>query len=170
MPRKDLEMRRAYNREYHKKRMKNPNIKAKILKDSEEYYRDNKEKVLARQKRRLQNPEVKKRRKSYEQKYSFLNREKLILSSVNHHLLKKYGITLSDYEEILKQQNNCCALCGNEFDKNAKRRPDVDHCHKTGKIRGLLHLHCNTLLGHSKDDISILESAIEYLKFHNPNV
>ena len=77
---------------------------------------------------------------------------------------RKFGITLDDYNRILKSQNNRCAICnGTETGRIASKYFAVDHCHTTGKVRGLLCNHCNTGIGHMKDDIELLEKAIAYL-------
>ena len=78
-------------------------------------------------------------------------------------LKEKYGLTEDSYEELLNSQNNGCKICGakaNTFDKPLS----VDHCHTTGKVRGLLCNQCNTGLGMFKDNIETLQLAIEYLK------
>lgn len=73
----------------------------------------------------------------------------------------KYGLTLNDFDILLKSQNGRCAIC--------KKKPvvniylSVDHDHVTGKIRGLLCYYCNTGLGHFKDDLSLLQEAVKYL-------
>ncbi len=74
----------------------------------------------------------------------------------------KYGITRSDFEAMLENQNDSCAICQIKFDDKA--RPYIDHCHDSGKVRGLLCLHCNTGLGHFEDKIELLEKAKEYLQ------
>ena len=81
--------------------------------------------------------------------------------------LKKYNITVEDFNEMLIAQNNNCKLClqpSNYTLNDKKRNLDIDHCHKTGKIRGLLCTSCNRALGLFKDDIEVLKRAIEYLK------
>lgn len=75
--------------------------------------------------------------------------------------LKRYGITLDEYDLLLEKQNNCCAVCKTHTDF-LKRRLSVDHCHKTGKIRGLLCGPCNMSLGLLKEDIQIMNSLIQY--------
>jgi len=84
-------------------------------------------------------------------------------------IFNKFNLTLDQYDDILLKQNSVCAICKNP--ETAKRKNSnevkylaVDHCHKTGKIRGLLCSLCNTGIGKLKDDIKILENAIEYLK------
>ncbi len=74
----------------------------------------------------------------------------------------KYGITLEQYNTLLLKQNHCCAICCRHESEYSKRL-SVDHCHKTGNIRGLLCTLCNTGLGVFKDDITNLASAISYL-------
>lgn len=76
--------------------------------------------------------------------------------------LKKYGLTLDQYDELSIQQGDVCALCGN-VNKNGKRL-FVDHNHKTGQVRGLLCNNCNSGLGFFRDNPQILANAIEYLK------
>jgi len=53
---------------------------------------------------------------------------------------------LINYNQLLVEQNNCCAICS-RHKSNFKRDLDVDHCHKTGKVRGLLCVPCNTSMG-----------------------
>ena len=80
----------------------------------------------------------------------------------SYQLKTHYGITLEDFDIIFKLQSNSCKICKN---KNITGKNwHVDHCHKTGKIRGILCQKCNQALGMVYDDISILEKMIEYLK------
>lgn len=71
----------------------------------------------------------------------------------------KYGISVERYNEMLEDQNHQCAICLNIF----KDIPNIDHCHDTGEVRGLLCRACNTGIGFLKDDIESLSRAIEYL-------
>jgi len=64
----------------------------------------------------------------------------------NNKLKKNYGITLDDYDEMLFEQGGKCVICGIS-ENYLKRNLDVDHDHKTGKVRGLLCIKCNTTLG-----------------------
>ncbi len=79
--------------------------------------------------------------------------------------LKKYGLTIRRYENLLKKQNNRCRIC-NEINTYGPWRDKlvVDHCHKTGKVRGLLCDKCNKGLGQFNDNIELLQNAIKYLK------
>src|SRR5579863_6216370 len=63
-------------------------------------------------------------------------------------LMKKYGLTVAQYEELSKQQNHRCLICNGENSYRGKLIPlAVDHDHTTGKIRGLLCNSCNLGLG-----------------------
>jgi NAD(P)H-flavin reductase len=82
---------------------------------------------------------------------------------------ERYGITPERYDEMVRSQNNQCAICGNvETAKhnrsNKIQKLAVDHCHSTGKVRGLLCQDCNRGLGKFHDDVVRLESAIIYLR------
>jgi Recombination endonuclease VII len=72
-----------------------------------------------------------------------------------------YGITLDDYHQMLEQQDGGCAICGA---LPTLRRLDVDHCYKTGRVRGLLCWDCNVSIGRMKDDPDRLRSAVRYLE------
>lgn len=80
----------------------------------------------------------------------------------------KYGITLEQYEAIYKEQNGCCAGCG-LHQSIVKRTLHLDHCHSTGKIRGLLCDNCNLALGLLRDNPFILINLSVYLKKHGRN-
>ena len=74
----------------------------------------------------------------------------------------RYGITEETYEKMLKDQDHCCAICK----EKPKKHLAVDHCHETGKIRGLLCMNCNKGLGMFKDDENRMNKAIQYLAFN----
>lgn len=76
--------------------------------------------------------------------------------------IKRYGLSAEKYNEMFKKQNGVCKICEKECLSHSVL--SVDHCHKTGKIRGLLCVKCNTSLGMLNDDISLFYKAIEYLK------
>lgn len=76
--------------------------------------------------------------------------------------LKKYGITTDQYTEMLEKQQGMCAICGDTH--NRGKRLCVDHCHKTGKIRGLLCLSCNIMLGNAIDSPATLRAGAQYLE------
>ena len=74
-----------------------------------------------------------------------------------------YGISLADYNETLKEQDNGCAICGKTSVEEGKRL-SVDHDHETGQIRGLLCMHCNLGLGWFMHDLELLGNATAYLE------
>jgi hypothetical protein len=81
----------------------------------------------------------------------------------NSELKSMFGITLQEYNAMLEQQDNTCAICKNpETDENVSLA--VDHCHTTGKVRGLLCSNCNRGLGLFRDLVGNLENAIKYLE------
>lgn len=80
------------------------------------------------------------------------------------HLVRKYGITLVDYESMLIAQNNSCAICGAKESDQFKGVFHVDHCHRTGTVRGLLCRGCNHMLGVVGDDPDILLRAVEFIR------
>lgn len=77
-------------------------------------------------------------------------------------LKQRLGINITDYKLMLDSQNNKCAICFKDRTM-FKKRLAVDHCHKTGKIRGLLCSSCNTSIGLLEESIDRLNSAIKYL-------
>jgi len=82
-------------------------------------------------------------------------------------LKSMYGITLDEYNQMWHNQFGKCAICREPetaIIKGKKIELAVDHCHTTGKVRGLLCHHCNKALGAFKDDVCSLESAVQYLK------
>lgn len=79
---------------------------------------------------------------------------------------KKYGLTPEDVEVIIQQQGGGCRICGYSDRSDYLMFPQIDHCHKTGKIRGVLCAHCNTAIGKFRDDPQLLRKAAEYLEYH----
>lgn len=78
-----------------------------------------------------------------------------------YNLKSKYNLTIAQYEALVDVQNGVCAIC---FNPSKKFRLHVDHNHANSKIRGLLCVTCNNLLGYAKDDPDLLIRAAEYLK------
>jgi hypothetical protein len=109
--------------------------------DQADYYRKNK-------------PRLKEYKRRYYQKNVARWRQKRI---------EKFGITVSDYEAMLRDQNYRCILCGSEEWECRDDVLAIDHDHKTGKVRGLLCNSCNLGLGHFRDNPDLLERAQNYL-------
>ena len=113
---------------------------------SKNYYKNHE---TNREKSRIKSLEFRKNNKGYQRKYD---------------LKRTYGITLEEYNDMLKSQNNSCKICKSENAGGIHNKFYVDHCHKTGKVRGLLCTGCNLALGVFRDSIEIMLRAIEYIK------
>jgi hypothetical protein len=89
-------------------------------------------------------------------------------------LKKTYGITVELYAAMVAEQGGHCAICGqpeSRFRGSCAIELAVDHCHNSGLVRGLLCGRCNTALGLMRDDVQVLQKAIDYLsKFENLEV
>jgi len=94
-------------------------------------------------------------------------RELLAQKSVNERrdakLRHYFGITIETYNDMLARQFGRCAICKTTNWGGRWNSPCVDHCHLTGKIRGLLCLLCNRGLGNFRDNVDLLQAASEYL-------
>lgn len=89
-------------------------------------------------------------RKKYDEEHPGHKRDK--------YLRRTYGISSEDFESMLRDQGNACAICGNGGELH------VDHCHASGQVRGLLCGSCNRALGLFKDNTGGLRKAIDYLE------
>lgn len=102
----------------------------------------------------------------YEEKYKGYGRRK---SSYTWLLKSKYGLTEEQYTDIIKDQKGLCPICSTEivnvFDESTLKHKSshVDHCHSSGKVRGVLCHGCNTGLGMFKEDVRTLTKAARYL-------
>lgn len=76
-------------------------------------------------------------------------------------VLRRYNLTEEKYNSMLLNQNNSCAICKKPF--THKSKINVDHCHKSTKVRGLLCYNCNLGLGKFLDSVLLLNSAARYL-------
>jgi hypothetical protein len=81
--------------------------------------------------------------------------------------LKQYGLNKEQWLEMVRVQESSCAICGTYIEMASKLA--VDHCHKTGTVRGLLCRSCNFGLGFFKDDIGLMAKAIHYLTIERQN-
>jgi len=81
--------------------------------------------------------------------------------------IKSLGVSVSQFEELRRLQNDRCVICDlpeTLIHKGKLQNLSIDHCHETGKIRGLLCKLCNMGLGLFKDDKKRLKKAIQYLE------
>jgi len=85
-------------------------------------------------------------------------------------LRRKYGISTDELSALFLAQNGKCAICGKQLDMLAPSlsglRPNIDHDHRTGKVRGLLCKGCNTSLGVFGDDLVGILRVVDYLVSH----
>lgn len=129
------------------------------------YYKENAERIKAMRKLRKQGKptnEYHSKLKTFDEN-SYYNRggwKKRI-----ENVWKTRGIinmTYDLYEKMLADQNNKCVIC--DIEHNNIKKLHVDHCHKTGKVRGLLCNNCNNGIGKLGDSIIMLKKAIKYLQ------
>lgn len=83
-------------------------------------------------------------------------------------VLRKYGLTIEDYESMLVQQNGTCAICDGTKTGYKNGTFAVDHCHTTNRVRGLLCSKCNMAIGYMDDQPERLERAATYLRGNKP--
>jgi hypothetical protein len=159
--------RKEYFKEYYLKN--NEHFKEYYLKNKEkikeynkEYYLKNKEKI------KEYNLKNKEKRKEYFKEYmrDWLQKPENIERNKNYKLIKRYNLTLEQFNDKLKNQNNKCTLCYTTFDEKINKAC-VDHNHQTGKIRDILCFFCNSTLGLVKENKNILNNMINYLNKHN---
>lgn len=112
------------------------------------------------------------RSKKYMEKYKDdpVVRKRNRLNSRNYNI-KKYGISVEDFHRMMDEQKGQCLICSSEFCASAEmadifKVACIDHCHESGKVRGLLCRPCNSGLGHFKDNPLLLELAAGYLRNH----
>lgn len=106
----------------------------------------------------------------YSRKWTTTNSDK----AYSAYLLRRFGISLAEYNVILQRQGGVCAICGELPDGPRNQRKGgravfrarlvVDHDHATGKVRGLLCNNCNCGIGYLKDDPATVAIALDYLK------
>ena len=109
-------------------------------------------------------------------KWAKTNREKVKKSQLkwretNKEKVKAHGLKLYwpdlpqkdrllEYNKLLIKCENKCGICEKTFNQS----PNVDHCHNTNKVRGLLCRACNLGLGNFEDSIIYLKNAISYME------
>jgi hypothetical protein len=76
--------------------------------------------------------------------------------------LRKYGLSQSQYDQMLKSQRGRCGICTKKFEG----RICIDHSHDTGKVRGLLCVNCNAGIGQFKENPVLIRAAIAFLRKH----
>lgn len=92
------------------------------------------------------------------------NREGLKEKARNQHMLRTYGLSLEEYNTLLKAQDHKCYICRVDAVDCFHEKLYVDHCHTTGEVRALLCHNCNAGIGHFKENKMLLQNAIFYLE------
>jgi hypothetical protein len=105
-------------------------------------------------------PEVTAKRKAYHQR-TYASRAK---EFERRRIKNTFGLTPDDLARMLDEQDHRCAICGWEDPGGPKRRLYIDHCHRTGQVRGLLCPPCNSFLGRLDDDPAKIHGAATYLE------
>ena len=178
---KKVDEKRKYSLEYYR------DNKDYVLKYRKEYYQKNKSRIYTDQ--RIWQSLNKEKVNKIKARYRAKNSEKLKLSGIAYSrehkdernvyrkewrkkkgkeekLLYQYGLTLFDYNAILKKQKNKCGLCKSDFDfkvSNKLNYPCVDHDHENNKVRGIVCRRCNSGLGGFKDSPSLVKKAFKWL-------
>jgi hypothetical protein len=137
----------AYQKEYRKAHKKENSKRSKA------YYEANKKAIRAKQK------------KAYHANREKINSRRKVLNFLN-----KYGMTFQDLEHLWQRQKKRCPICKRCIPNPCRQRSSkthVDHCHKTGKVRGLLCCSCNLGLGSLQHSVSNHKRAIKYLQKAN---
>lgn len=82
---------------------------------------------------------------------------------LEYQMKKNYGIGFFEYDAMFKKQNGLCAICDAPPPNHHKKRLNIDHCHTSGRVRGLLCDACNRGIGLLKDSPDLMLKAISYL-------
>jgi hypothetical protein len=182
------EYREKLNAQWREKYANNPEYREKRKTQHREKYANNpdwkKESAQARKEKRTNDPEYREkenarsrelytndpeyreRKNTRERKQRVNNpkyREKINTKRRESDLKRKYNITPEEYNRIFEEQEGKCKICETP-QSELKKRLAVDHCHHSGKVRGLICSRCNTGMGNLRDDPKLLEKAKQYLE------
>jgi hypothetical protein len=113
---------------------------------------------IARRQRYAEDLEYRERELARHNRYRAAHKKEIS----EYHRRFRYGLSAAEYEALLARQGGRCAACRRK--PKRKRRLEVDHCHVTGRVRGLLCNRCNTMLGMGDDDPDRLRAGIAYLE------
>lgn len=109
------------------------------------------------------NKNNREKRNKISRDYRQRNLEEIRARDIDRDLKRAYGISFEDYKAMEVAQDGKCKICGGTTLYRGTRFA-VDHCHITGKVRGLLCTKCNSGLGMFNDDINLISAAISYLR------
>lgn len=137
---------------------KAPERAARNLERAREWRQNNPERTAEYTRRKNERPGFREQKREYMRDYyaSMDDSERR-----DRHYRRNYGISLAEYDEMLLNQAGGCAICGDKPGETDVLV--VDHCHNTGKVRGLLCSTCNLAIGYLKDSPDNMISAAAYL-------
>ena len=146
---KDKESRKEYMRQYYKA---NPEKFPRRTPEKQAAYN------AARREKYAQNQEFRDALRASVKDWQKANPQKR-----KSQRLKQYGLTHAEFTSMMTDQAGSCAICGHSDMSQRNFFPVVDHCHGSGKVRGLLCMNCNMGIGKFRDDPELLTSAARYL-------
>jgi hypothetical protein len=137
--------------EWHKKKYaEDPDYRERTLARQRRYRQAHKKARADRRRlRRQTDPAYRERQRAYDR----VLRRKTTLETI-------YGISLEQYEAMVARQGGLCGICKEKLEKSLC----VDHCHTSGRVRGLLCNNCNCMLGFAQDDPSRLDAGGDFLR------
>lgn len=154
-----LEFKRKHPIRYKRRQQKwAARNRQKLQKYQRKWRAVNRERLLKmRQENHRLNPE---KRKRYTRRYRLANKDKISAMARKCRI----GITAEQFNDALIKQRGCCAICSIPFgERRFHERRCADHCHETGRFRGVLCHRCNLGLGHFRDNAHLLVRALAYL-------
>lgn len=133
-----------------------------------EYREKNREKIVQKGKKyRSENYEMLKIKKAAD----FQKNKQRYQDNWKKHVLRyRYGITVDQYNKILKDQGGVCKICKKVRLSAQQKRMGVDHCHETDKIRGILCDWCNMGISKFADNVELMQEAIKYLQTNGDDI
>lgn len=112
--------------------------------------------VRAARKRYEQTPAARSFRKRRNDAYRARPEVKIIIRAA--HIRRTYGLSQAAYAAMIARQKGACAIC------RLKKKISIDHDHKSGRVRGLLCITCNTAIGSFHENPALLEASKKYLQ------
>jgi hypothetical protein len=144
------EERSEYNRKYREQNPEKCKVKPEVQKRSDKKKKE----------RYAIDPEFRMKISIQGKNYRAQNYMEMKLRKIQ----KKYGLIPEQYYQMLREQGNKCKICFDPDRGDPRHFPFVDHCHKTGRVRGLICKECNHALGLFQDSVEILRRAADYLE------
>ena len=153
------EQAREYRRQWY---LRN---KEYVLQKNREWIAANPEKKRAQEQRyKEKDPERwVAQQKEKARRYEARHPGRMSMSSRKSHLLRRYGLTPEQWDEMFEAQGKCCAICGGA-EPGSSNGWETDHCHHSGAVRFILCTHCNRGLGAFKDNPALMRKAADMLE------